>query len=46
MMTGALDLTQVKKEEKYGIAEDSRLSEDEWKKLREEDQKNEDREQS
>ena len=46
MMTGALDLTQVKKEEKYGIAEDSRLSEDEWKKLREEDQKNENREQS
>ena len=43
MMTGSLDLTKIKKKDKFGIAEDSRLTEEEWKKLREEDMKNEER---
>jgi simple sugar transport system ATP-binding protein len=42
MMTGSLDLNKVNKEEKYGIASDSRLTDEEWKKLKEEvDVKNE-----
>ena len=36
MMTGSLDLNKVNKEEKYGIASDSRLTDEEWKKLKEE----------
>ena len=33
MMTGSLDLTEEKKEKNLGVAKDSRLSEEEWKKL-------------
>ena len=41
MMTGSLDLTKENKNEVYGIAPDSRLTEEEWKKLKEEDSKHE-----
>ncbi len=30
MMTGSLDLTEVNKNKNYGIAKDSKLTEDEW----------------
>lgn len=33
MMTGALNLTEEKKDKNYGIAKDSNLSEEEWKKV-------------
>ena len=33
MMTGSLDLTEEKKGKNYGIAKDSNLSEEEWKKV-------------
>ncbi len=36
MMTGSLDLTELKKEKQYGIAKDSNLTEEQWKKLHEE----------
>ncbi|MBQ6980383.1 MAG: ABC transporter ATP-binding protein [Clostridia bacterium] len=32
MMTGSLDLTEEKKDKNYGIAKDSNLTEEEWKK--------------
>lgn len=35
MMTGSLDLTEVKKEKEFGIAKDSNLTEDEWKQAEE-----------
>ncbi len=35
MMTGALNLTETKREKKLGIAKDSNLTEDEWEKEKE-----------
>ncbi len=35
MMTGSLDLTEVKKEKEFGRAKDSNLTEDEWKQAEE-----------
>lgn len=37
MMTGSLDLTEEKKDKRYGIAKDSNLTEEEWKKEMEEE---------
>ena len=38
MMTGSLDLTEEKKGKNYGIAKDSNLSEEEWEKMREQEE--------
>ena len=35
MMTGALNLTEVKKDKKLGIAKDSNLSEEQWQEVKE-----------
>lgn len=37
MMTGSLDLTEEKKEKNFGIAKDSNLTEEQWKKVKEEE---------
>ena len=37
MMTGSLDLTEEKKDKNFGIAKDSNLTEEEWKKEMEEE---------
>nr|MBO4517301.1 ABC transporter ATP-binding protein [Clostridia bacterium] len=36
MMTGALDLTEEKKDKNFGIAKDSNLTEEEWQEMEEE----------
>ena len=38
MMTGSLDLTEEKKDKAFGIARDSNLTEEEWKKMREQEE--------
>ena len=37
MMTGSLDLTEEKKDKRFGIAKDSNLTEEQWKKSSEEE---------
>ena len=36
MMTGSLDLTEMKKDKNYGIAKDSNLTEEQWEQAQEE----------
>ena len=40
MMTGSLDLTEVNKDKKYGIAKDSNLTETEWDEMQKEEEQN------
>lgn len=41
MMTGALDLTEVKKDKKLGIAKDSNLTEEQWQEVKKDNQEGE-----